>query len=231
MARGKVYYINNEYREIFTDQNNIVIPTGELIKTKGIDLRIVACISAITNTDTCWEEGNNSRYCSYYKLNNRIEEILKLLDVDKRYFLRELRKIIAQGSNELHEVNRNFDERSILCLQMDYTKGNFITIPYKVLESLAKELSAPAFKLYINLLWLCRDYEKNTFIKKQLVQRKLANLMGYSESTIKPVKKAEEELLKKGLILIESKWESEVGENGIGSKPLHKKYYTILDAF
>ncbi|MDK0637170.1 hypothetical protein [Clostridium perfringens] len=35
--------------------------------------------------------------------------------------IKELRKIITEGSNELHEVNRNFDEKSILCLHIYYT--------------------------------------------------------------------------------------------------------------
>lgn len=45
-------YDKNDYvdiKKVFrTTQNNIVIPTGTLIKTKGTDIRILACISSIS---------------------------------------------------------------------------------------------------------------------------------------------------------------------------------------
>lgn len=230
MVIGKVHNIKNKYRKLLTDQNNIVIPTGELIKVKGIDLRIVACISAISNTDTCWEEGDNIRYCSYYKLNKNLNDMSELVGKRKSEFVRDLGKILDINSDELLESKRIIDEREINCIEIKYKRGGFVLVTYENFESLVKNLSSNAFKLYINLLWLCRNYENDAFVERQLNQGYLLELMGYSSKSDKTIRAAEKELIDLNLVKIRIAWETEIefGKRGL-TNPKTKKYYSIMD--
>lgn len=91
-----------DIRKVFrTTQNNIVIHTGKLIKTKGIDIIILACISSISYVVNCMERGSNTRYVSANKVNKYIGTISKYLGLKPNKVKNQINSILAMKTNEL----------------------------------------------------------------------------------------------------------------------------------
>lgn len=110
-------YDKNDYvdiKKVFrTTQNNIVIPTGTLIKTKGADIRILACISSISYVVNCMEIGSNTRYVSVDKVNEYIGIIAKYLELKPKKVKDQINSMLALKTNEL-ELKWNLDEDDII---------------------------------------------------------------------------------------------------------------------
>lgn len=230
MAKGKIYSIKGGSRILPTTQNSVVVPTSELIKKKGIDLRVLACISAISNVDDWSREGDNNRYCSVDKINSNLDNLCNLLDIDRTKLMRRIREIIKVDSYEFKKVQREVDAKQASCVEIKYESGGFITIDCGVLEGLVSNLSNNAFKLYVNLLWLCKDVNKNQFIERQLTQEFLLPLMGLAKSSKRVIRIAEAELVEKNLIEVRTKWETKIRGDFEGVVPVAKKYYKIKNA-
>ena len=212
-----------------TTQENIVIPTNELIKKKGSNIIVLACISAISNVDIWDKSGENSRYCSVSKINNNLNSISKITGMDRAKIIREVRKLVKFGSDEFKEVIREYNGKDVVCAEINYKRGGFITISCETLERLLwNRISQNAFKLYINLLWLCKDNVNDRFIEKKLNQEYLLQLIGLSSTSARSIRKAEEELINLNLIKIRTEWEKGLTTLSEVSNPIRKKYYKVL---
>ena len=62
-----------------TTQNNVVVPTKELIKNKNTDFRVLLSISTISNVDNTTISGSNSRYCSIRKVYRNMYKLCNCL--------------------------------------------------------------------------------------------------------------------------------------------------------
>lgn len=229
MASGKIYSIKGD-RMLNTTQNNIVVPTGDLIRNKKVDLRVVACVSAISNVDNCARTGNNTRYTTIKKINNHLEIIANMLKLDRPKVIKRIRDIADLGSEEFINKKREHNGETVSCIEMKYGSGGFVTLEYIDIEFLTSSLSNNAFKLYINLLWLCIDKETNKYVERQLTQPFLLEKMGLSKSSTKILKKAEDELIEMDLIEVKTRWEFELNDDLSTSIPIAKKYYKIICA-
>lgn len=227
MQKGKIYSVKEGHRLLNTTQTSVVIPTNEIIKNKNSDLRVLACISAISNVDNWLKQGDNSRYCSVNKLNNNLDNICKLLSLDRVMLMRRVRSMISLESEEFKTVKREFNNIKTSCIEINYSSGGFITIDSEILEKLVSTLSEKAFKLYVNLLWLCKDNEKNKFIERQLTQDYLLELIGLSKNSGKSIRRYEKELVDNNLVEIRTRREIEFSNDFNYSTPVTKKYYKI----
>lgn len=230
MARGKIYSIKEGQRILHTTQNSIVVPTQTLIKDKRVDLRVLTCVSAISNVDNFLQSGNNVRYCSIKKLNNNLDTIGNLLTMDKGKLMKKVREIAGINSEEFCTRKRMCEQEMTSCIEINYKSGGFITIEYEIMERLVSTLGNNAFKLYINLLWLCKDNTTNRYVERQLTQEFLLGLIGLSKNSKRLLKKAEDELIENNLIQIKTKWETELNDDLTTSTPITKKYYKIVNA-
>lgn len=217
-------------RMLKTTQNTVVIPTRELIKNKKVDLRVVACVSALSNVDNCYISGANVRYCTIKRINNYLDTIAKMLMLDRGKVIKRIRDIANIGSKEFYNKQRSHDNIVRSCIEMQYDNGGFVTLEYEMMEYLSSSLSNNAFKLYVNLLWLCKEKITGKFIERQLTQPFLLELMGLSKTSSKIIKIAEDELCEMNLIQVKTKWEIEINEDLSTSTPITKKYYKIIDA-
>lgn len=224
----------NKYKEpkrfIFkTTQNNIIIPTGKLIKYKNIDIRIIACLSAISNVRDCTVEGSNTRYINVEKINKNIEAIAKCLGIKPKKVKEEINKMLALKTNEL-ELKWVVDEEGTtnMWLEINYIKGEFITLPYKLFEYVIGELSCRAFKTYCNLRWICFNKHINDFQEKIIKQEYLLQLIGLSISSKKSIRDITDELLEMGLITIRKGYihEHKLFEKGVTKEVI---YYSIVN--
>ena len=149
--------------------------------------------------------------------------------MDRAKIIRAVRKLVKFGSDEFKEVSREYNGKEVICAEINYKRGGFITISCETLERLLwNRISQNAFKLYINLLWLCRDNMSNNFIEKQLNQEYLLQLIGLSSTSARSIRKAEEELINLNLIKIRTQWEKGLTTLSGVSKPIRKKYYEVL---
>ena len=186
-----------------TEQSNIVIPTGKLIKSKGIDIRILACISSISYVANCMESGSNTRHISVDKVNKYIGMIAKHLELSPKKVKDQINSMLAFKTNEL-ELKWKLGEDDITeaWLEINYIKGEFITLPYDVFENATNILSSNAFKTYCNLRWLCYSKEEWGFIEKVITQDYLLQLIGLSNSSKKAIRDITTELVDNGFITI-----------------------------
>lgn len=133
---NKSIYDKNDYvdiKKVFrTTQNNIVIPTGTLIKTKGTDIRILACISSIGYVVNCMEIGSNTRYVSVDKVKEYIGIIAKYLELKPKKVNEQINIMLILKTNKL-ELKWNLDEDDIIETrsEINYISGEFITLPLK----------------------------------------------------------------------------------------------------
>ena len=225
MAKGKKYQVNESIKFLRTNQENIVIPTNELIKKKGSNIILLACISAISNVDNYGMIGANARYCSIQKLNNNLDYICNLLEITRTKAMRDIRNLVGFESDEFKLVKRVYNDEEVACIEMNYKSGGFINIDNNILENLLSyNISINAFKLYINLLWLCRDNVNKTYVERQLTQEYLLELIGLSKTSKRLLKKAEDELINLNLIKIKTKWVRNFGDDLSSTAPIQKKY-------
>lgn len=230
MAKGKYYSISEKStRMLNTTQSNIVIPTDGLIKKKGTDFRVFACVSAISNVDNFMQIGDNDRYCSLKKLNHNLNSVAELTGMSRAKVMSKIRDLESHKLDEFKVNKRECDGVKMPCIEIHYKSGGFVTMEYEFMEKLASSLSNNAFKLYINLLWLCRDNKTNKFITRQLNQEYLAELIGLSRNSTKSLRKAEQELLQHELIKIEVIWEKQLNDDLTLSNPITKKFYKVID--
>lgn len=229
MAKGKKYQVNESIKFLRTNQENIVIPTNELIKKKGSNIILLACISAISNVDNYGMIGANARYCSIQKLNNNLDYICNLLEITRTKAMRDIRNLVGFESDEFKLVKRVYNDEEVACIEMNYKSGGFINIDNNILENLLSyNISINAFKLYINLLWLCRDNVNKTYVERQLTQEYLLELIGLSKTSKRLLKKAEDELIDLNLIKIKTKWVRNFGDDLSSTAPIQKKYYKLV---
>lgn len=92
-----------------TTQSNIVIPTGKLIKAKSIDIRILACMNAVSNVDNCAKIGSNTRYITVEKVNKNIGIIAKCLEIKPKKVKEQIENMLGLRTNEL-ELKYSVDE-------------------------------------------------------------------------------------------------------------------------
>ena len=79
-----------------TTQRNVVLPTRELIKTKGTDFRILSIISILSNVDNNTISGKNCRYTSNGKVNKNMKQICETLGMNTGQVARALRNLLKQ---------------------------------------------------------------------------------------------------------------------------------------
>lgn len=229
MAKGKSYMINYDLKFLRTNQENIVVPTEEIIKHKGSNLILLACVSTITNVDDWTQNGDNSRYCSIERLNKNLNYISELLNINKTKVVRDLKKLSEIGSEEFKLVEREYNGRKVPCVEINYKSGGFVSIDNRILETLLSyNITLNAFKLYINLLWLCRDKVNKTYVEKQLKQEYLLGLIGLSKTSKRLLKKAEDELIRLNLIEVKTEWVRKIGSDLNYTSPTQIKYYKVL---
>jgi len=212
-----------------TTQNNIIIPTGKLIRNKNIDIRILACISTISYVRDCTEVGSNTRYISVDKVNKNIGAIAKYLCIKPKKVKEEINKMLALKTNEL-ELKWDVDEEgdTNAWLEINYIKGEFITLPYELFKYIICDLSCRAFKTYCNLRWICFSKHIKDFEEKIITQEYLLLLIGLSGSSKKSIRDITDELLEMGLITIRKGYihEHKLFEKGITKEVI---YYSIVN--
>lgn len=214
----------NEKKTLQSTQTSVVIPTAELVKEKKVDLRVLACVSAISNVDDWSKEGSNTRHCTVKKLNKNLENMSELMNLDRAKLMKRIRDMANSGSCEFKLVKRECEGAMTPCVEISYSSGGFITIECGLLEGLLSTLSNNAFKLYINLLWLCRDGLNNKSIEKAISQEYLCQSIGLAKSSTKTIRKLENELIDNNLLLTRVVWET------VATKLRLKKYYKLLSA-
>lgn len=219
----------NKIKRFRTTQNNIVIPTGKLIKAKGTDIRILACISSISYVGNCMESGSNTIHVTVDKVNKYIGTIAKHLGLKPKKVKEQINSMLAMKTNEL-ELKRKGDEENSTeaWFEINYVSGEFITLPYEVFENVVGSLSSNAFKTYCNLRWLCFSSVEGHFVERAITQEYLLQLIGLSNSSKKAIRTITEELVEKKLIKIRKSY---VHEHNILEKGVTKEviYYSIVD--
>jgi len=214
-----------------TTQNNIIIPTGKLIKNKSTDIRILACISAISYVKDCSEVGSNTRYVNVDKVNKNINIIARYLGLKPKKVKEEINKMLAFKTNEL-ELKWDVDEEGTTnaWFEINYVKGEFITLPYELFEYITGDLSSRAFKTYCNLRWICFSKYTKKFEEKIITQEYLLQLIGLSGSSKKSIRDITDELLEMRLITIRK---GHIHEHKLFEKGVTKEviYYSVVNSF
>lgn len=228
MNKGKIYSINSTNRYFNTNQKTIVIPTGEMIKNKGADMRLLSCISAISNVANYHQEGDNYRYCSIKKINSNLSTISDVLDIDRVSITRKIRSMANLNSKEFNLSSSEYLGVKETCIDINYNGGHFVTLDYGLWEFIVENLSEKAFRLYINLLWLCRDTERNIYVERQIKQEYLLESIGLSKNSKTTIRKLENELINLNLIEVKVRREIELSDDLSHTTPKTKKYYKIL---
>lgn len=212
-----------------TTQNNIVIPTGKLIKAKSIDIRILACMSAVSNVANCAISGSNTRYISVNRVNKNIAMIAKRLGIKPKKVKNQINDMLKLRTNEL-ELKCIVDEEGSVdaTFEINYINGEFITIPYDMFEYTAFNLSSRAFKTYCNLRWICFNKYTFDFEERAITQEYLLQLVGLSGSSKKAIRNITNELIELELISIRKSY---IHEHDLFGKGVTKEviYYSIVD--
>ncbi|MFL8134470.1 hypothetical protein Q3258_16845 [Clostridioides difficile] len=190
--------MKSELRLFYTTQDNIVVPTKELIKEKNTDFRVLLALSTISNVDDYTLEGDNSRFLSLNKGDMFMNTLSKNIGITTSQFRKHLNALLKHNSDEFKVVEREYNGSKVLCYEINYQAGGFVTIPYEKVEKLIVGLSNNCIKLYINLLWLCQNNGK--FIERNLTQDYLLELMGLSKSSKRALRIAVEILEENKLI-------------------------------
>lgn len=229
MAIYKEKYEFNIMPAFRTTQNNIVIPTGKLIKAKSIDIRILACMSAVSNVANCAIIGSNTRYITVEKVNKNIGIIAKYLEIKPKKVKEQIENMLELRTNEL-ELKYSVDEEGSVDarFEINYTNGEFITIPYDMFEYTAFNLSSRAFKIYCNLRWICFNKYTLAFEERAITQEYLLQLIGLSGSSKKAIRNITNELIELELISIRKSY---IHEHDLFGKGVTKEviYYSIVD--
>ena len=212
-----------------TTQNNIVIPTGKLIKAKSIDIRILACMSAVSNVANWAISGSNTRYITVEKVNKNIGMIAKCLEIKPKKVKEQIENMLKLRTNEL-ELKYSVDEEGSVDarFEINYINGEFITIPYDMFEHTAFNLSSRAFKTYCNLRWICFNKYTLAFEERAITQEYLLQLIGLSGSSKRAIRNITNELIELELISIRKSY---IHEHDLFGKGVTKEviYYSIVD--
>lgn len=219
----------NEMPIFRTTQNNIVIPTGKLIKLKGVDIRILACMSAISNVANCAKSGSNTRYISVGRVNKNIGMIAKCLGIKPKKVKEQIENMLGLRTNEL-ELKHSVDENGSVDarFEINYINGEFITLPYDMFEFIVLNLSNGAFKTYCNLRWICFDKYTLSFEERAITQEYLLQLIGLSGSSKRAIRNITYVLTELELISIRKSY---IHEHDLLGKGVTKEviYYSIVD--
>ena len=182
-----------------TTQNNVAIPTKELIKNKDCDFRIILGISVLSNCDDVTKEGDNTRYISVDKLNRRALGMCKTIGIDISNYNKKIKTLLRKKSKEFRLVERpGLNNTMVKCYEMNYEPGGFVTIPVDKAERCLLTLGNNPIKLYCNLLWLCQY--NGEFKPTHVPQSTLATLMGLSPKSDKIVRASMQTLINNDLI-------------------------------
>lgn len=195
----------------------VVIPTGELIRNKDCDFRIILGVSGLSDCDGC---------VSYEELNS----LHSLIGIDKSNFNKKLRVLIKKKSNEFKLVNGKKCCGSDSIYKIDVINDNYIKIPRDMCDFMLSNLSNNAIKLYCIIIYLSHGEDGLNNIS--LSQPVLCSCMGLSYNSEKVVRSATEELIKNNLIKVKmaSNIVHEFTEDGlpfITSKDMYE--YIIVD--
>ena len=195
----------------------VVIPTGELIRNKDCDFRVILGISGLSDCDGC---------VSYEELNS----LHGLIGIDKSNFNKKLRVLIKKKSNEFKLVNGKKCCASDSIYKIDVINDNYIKIPRAMCDFMLSNLSNNAIKLYCIIIYL--SHGENGLNNISLSQPVLCSCMGLSYNSEKVVRSATEELIKNNLIKVKmtSNIVHEFTEDGlpfITSKDMYE--YMIVD--
>ena len=195
----------------------VVIPTGELIRNKDCDFRIILGISGLIDCNGC---------VSYEELNS----LHSLIGIDKSNFNKKLRVLIKKKSNEFKLVNGKKCCGSDSIYKIDVINDNYIKIPRDIYDFMLSNLSNNAIKLYCIIIYLSHGEDGLNNIS--LSQPVLCSCMGLSYNSEKVVRSATEELIKNNLIKVKmtSNIVHEFTEDGlpfITSKDMYE--YIIVD--
>lgn len=190
-----------------TEQNKIVIPTGKLIKSKGVDIRILAWISSISYVRNFMESGSNTRHISTDKVNKNIAKIAEHLGISPKNVKDQIKNMLAMKTNELElKCKINGEDVTEEWFEINYIKGEFITLPYDVFEDATNILSSNAFKTHYNLRWLCFSKEELGFVERVITQEYLLQLIGLSNSSKKAIRDITTELVENSFITIDKSY-------------------------
>lgn len=212
-----------------TNQKSIVIPTGELIKQKDTDFRVMLGISGLSNCDDVDKKGDNTRYTSLPKVDRNSKNLCETIGIDISNFNKKLRTMIKKKSSEFKVVEKEVNGHKVSCYEMNYKAGEFITIPKDKAERCLISLGNNPIKLYCNLLWLCQNDGK--FIKKHIPQSTLATLMGLSPRSEHIVLASMQTLVNQDLIKVTKATERTtiINKDGLPvTKKVCKYYYEII---
>ena len=180
-------------------QTSIVIPTKELIKMKDTDFRVLLGISGLTNCEDVTEEGDNTRYIDLKKLDKYIIDLTKTIGIDISNFNKKVRTILKKKSDEFKLIQYENDKgEKVMCYEINYESGGFVTIPKYKAELALCGLNNNAIKLYCNLLWLCQFDGK--FKPTHIPQQTLAVLMGLSPNSKSIIKATTQILINQDMI-------------------------------
>lgn len=209
-------------------QNNVVIPTKDLIGIKSSDLRVLACISAISNVSDCTKIGGNTRYVDVRKVNKSIEKISAHLRLSPKKVKEEVNKMLEVQSEELKLVPYEIGNEDVYVLEINYVKGGFILLPYDLFEQISGEVSNRAFKIYCCLRWLCYNFDIDMFEERIVAQEYLLQQIGLSSNSKKAIRDITEELVDYGLINIRKGYvhEHNIMGNGVTKEVM---YYSIVE--
>lgn len=139
-----------------TKQTNIVMLSGDIIKNRNLDLRVLLVISLISNVVDSSKKGKNKRFCSLSKIVNNLNNISDILNMRVTVITKKIKQMADIGV-----VNGSSINMTKVNLEFTYGEGEFITIPKEIVERLLElRLTNGQLRLYIHLCWLCRDGEK-----------------------------------------------------------------------
>lgn len=204
--------------------NNIVIPTDELMGEKNADIKMLMCMSLISNVENSSKRGGNVRYCTIKKLNKHIEELSGILGVDRYRFITKLNRLLKFNSDEFLLTERMFDGEEVSCYEINYKSGKFVNIDYRTFEKLLIQCNKTEIKTYISLLWMCNDKGKR--VEKTISQDYLLSHLGLSSNSKKQLKRTTDNLEQLGFIKTKKVWKIETQK--IGNKLKQKPKCSII---
>lgn len=216
-------------KKIKKRQRDVILPTGELIKIKGSDFRLLSIISMLGEVENNIISGERYIYTSHENFNKNIKWICKILNMKLGQVLKILRKLLKYESHEFCVVEKEVKGEKQYFYKIKCKEYKFVNVPYEKLEIMITELDSNCIKLYCNLLWLCVEDEE--YIERQVTQPHLLELMGLSRKSIKIIKSTTDKLVEYGLIKVRRDWIVDTKfSNGIPvvTTPKEVLYYSIV---
>lgn len=207
-----------------------MIPTGELIKYKDCDFRVILGISGLSNCEDITKEGDNTRYITFSKLDRRLKGMCETIGIDVSNFNKKVRTLVKKGSDEFKIVEKiGANNTKVRCYEINYESGRFITIPVDKAERCLLTLGNNPIKLYCNLLWLCQY--NGEFKPTHVPQQTLSTLMGLSPKSEKIVRASMQTLINNDMIEVTKVKEisTHVDNKGLPVSQTREKFlYSII---